>query len=122
MILAPRVAARKGEELGRLSSRPRFNPCFHKQGREGVQHSDGATPHLRGLPNWTTNPLLLATPAGTSASTSMSLLLEPAFVSKGTGDHGQDSARPPLYFALPNCSALSEDDAATLHRIGEVRG
>ncbi|KAL4428467.1 hypothetical protein ABPG75_002556 [Micractinium tetrahymenae] len=56
---------------------------------------------------------------GTSAVTSMSLLLEPAFVSQGTGDHGQLPARSPLYFALPNCSALSEDDAATLGRIGE---
>lgn len=56
---------------------------------------------------------------GTSAATSMSLLLEPGFVSQGAGDQGQSPPRPPLYFALPNCSALSEDDAATLGRIGE---
>lgn len=60
--------------------------------------------------------------AGTSAATSMSLLLEPAFVSQGAGDRGQSPARPPLYFAQPNCSALSDDDAATLGRIGEVSG
>lgn len=65
---------------------------------------------------------LLPPLAGTSAATSMSLLLEPGFVSQGAGDQGQSPPRPPLYFALPNCSALSEDDAATLGRIGEVRG
>ncbi|PRW44292.1 ABC transporter A family member 7-like isoform A [Chlorella sorokiniana] len=60
---------------------------------------------------------------GTSADTSISLLMEPAFVSQ-SGSSGANTsaaaARPPLYFALPNCSALSDSDRATLDQVGQA--
>ena len=52
---------------------------------------------------------------GTSASTGLSLLLEPGFVAQG-GDGGS-SDRTPLYFLQPNCSALSPEDAETLVQV-----
>lgn len=68
--------------------------------------------------------VLLLSPAGTSADTSISLLMEPSFVSQ-SGSSGANTsaaaARPPLYFALPNCSALSDNDRATLAQVGQVR-
>lgn len=65
-------------------------------------------------------------PAGTSAPTSMSLLLEPAFVATQRGSSsGSDRStapppRPTLYFAQQNCSALSEADRSTLEQIGQA--
>ncbi|KAL4858934.1 ABC transporter A family member 5 [Chlorella vulgaris] len=44
---------------------------------------------------------------GTSAATSLSLLMEPGFVAQSSSDSNGTAARPPLYFSLPNCSALS---------------
>jgi len=64
--------------------------------------------------------------AGTSADTSISLLMEPAFVSQSGASSGgganasASAARPPMYFALPNCSALSDADRATLAQVGQV--
>lgn len=61
--------------------------------------------------------------AGTSADTSISLLMEPAFVSQ-SGSNGANTsaaaARPPMYFAMPNCTALSDSDRATLAQVGQV--
>lgn len=60
-------------------------------------------------------------PAGTSAGTSFSLLMEPGFVSQQAGGDDGAQRRPSLYFALPNCTALSESDRDTLQQIGQVR-
>lgn len=59
---------------------------------------------------------------GTSAFTSVTLHMEPAFVASNTGssDVKTSVARPPLYFPQPNCAALSTSDANTLGRIGEA--
>jgi hypothetical protein len=59
-------------------------------------------------------------PAGTSAGTSFSLLMEPGFVSQQAGGDDGAQRRPSLYFALPNCTALSDSDRDTLQQIGQV--
>jgi hypothetical protein len=80
--------------------------CWQLEGAVGLSHN---SPHCV--------PCL----AGTSAATSISLLMEPAFVGQGSGDAGAaTAARPPLYFALPNCTALDDADRASLAQIGQV--
>ena len=46
--------------------------------------------------------------------------MEPAFVATASGSATGLSSRPPLYFAQPNCSALSPEDRSTLARVGEA--
>jgi hypothetical protein len=46
--------------------------------------------------------------------------MEPGFVAQSSSDSNGTAARPPLYFSLPNCSALSPSDADTLQQIGQV--
>lgn len=57
---------------------------------------------------------------GTSSFTSVSMLMEPAFVATSSGSVDGASSRPSLYFAQPNCTALSPQDLDTLSRIGEA--
>ena len=57
---------------------------------------------------------------GTSSFTSVTLLMEPAFVATSSGSADGATSRPPLYFTQPNCSALSSQDLSTLSRIGEA--
>ncbi len=57
---------------------------------------------------------------GTSSFTSVTMLMEPAFVATSSGSADGATSRPPLYFAQPNCSALSIEDLDTLARIGEA--
>lgn len=45
--------------------------------------------------------------------------MEPAFVAQGSNSSGSPN-RPPLYFALNNCSALTASDQSTLQQIGEA--
>lgn len=59
-------------------------------------------------------------PAGTSAFTSLTLLMEPAFVATTSGSSEGVASRPPLYFAQKNCSELSEADADTLAQVGQA--
>lgn len=58
--------------------------------------------------------------SGTSAFTSATALLEPAFVATSSGAQDGADSRPPLYFLQPNCSTLSYQDRSTLSRIGEA--
>jgi ABC-type multidrug transport system ATPase subunit len=57
---------------------------------------------------------------GTSSFTSVTMLMEPAFVATSSGSADGATSRPPLYFAQPNCSALTTEDLETLARIGEA--
>ena len=52
---------------------------------------------------------------GTSAFTSVTMLMEPAFVATS-----EASVRPPLYFAQFNCSGLDTEEMKTLKGIGEA--
>uniref|UniRef100_A0A1D1ZSY0 ABC transporter domain-containing protein n=1 Tax=Auxenochlorella protothecoides TaxID=3075 RepID=A0A1D1ZSY0_AUXPR len=54
---------------------------------------------------------------GTQAGTSISLLMEPAFVAQGSEDDAP--VKPSLYFSMGNCSSLSAADQAALAGIGE---
>lgn len=56
---------------------------------------------------------------GTSASTSLSLLMEPAFIPTQSNTSGTFS-RSPLYFTFPDCNALSFEDRLTLARLGQA--
>ncbi len=57
---------------------------------------------------------------GTSAFTSITMLMEPAFVATSTNSEAGAASRPPLYFAMGNCSALTPADVASLRQIGEA--
>lgn len=57
---------------------------------------------------------------GTSSFTSVTMLMEPAFVATSSGSADGATSRPPLYFAQPNCSTLTTEDLETLARIGEA--
>jgi ABC-type multidrug transport system ATPase subunit len=57
---------------------------------------------------------------GTSSFTSVTMLMEPAFVATSSGSADGATSRPPLYFAQPNCSTLSTQDLDMLARIGEA--
>lgn len=57
---------------------------------------------------------------GTSSFTSVTMLMEPAFVASSSKTDDGATSRPPLYFLQRNCSELSADDVATLERIGEA--
>ncbi len=64
---------------------------------------------------------LLDALTGSSARTSPSLLLEPAFVaSNDKSDTSSSAFRSPLYFAQPSCAALDANDANTLAQVGQA--
>lgn len=56
---------------------------------------------------------------GTSASDTLTLLMEPAFIAVDSNTSATYT-RSPLYFAMPNCSALSPMDIMAMQQIGEA--
>ena len=57
---------------------------------------------------------------GTSAATSISLLLDPAFVASSGSSTSAAHRSQQLFFVTPNCTALSAADRSALMRVGQA--